>query len=305
MGRWLVLPGGGPAGSYEVGAVKELIGEQGERYDGYAGVSVGAILASHLAMFRDGQEAIAASTLVDQWRGLGNGDVYDGRMFGLLAALWSDSVYDTEPLRRMLQKRLDPDRIQGSGKKWAVGAVSLNSGEYRMWDLENTRSTEMVDAVMASSSFPVLFPPIKIMGELWTDGGVRNVSPLRYPLDQGATHIDVLLPDKPAERMWAPSSFWTPDILEIALRTFSLIMDEAVENDLARMREVNAYEALLRVNGVPEKATPKRIVRLRVLRPSKPLRTSGMDFDPDAIAHDIELGQADMRRGWTIDEGGL
>ena len=50
MSKFLVLSGGGSKGSYELGVIERLA-EAGNSYDGFTGVSVGALNASVLAMY--------------------------------------------------------------------------------------------------------------------------------------------------------------------------------------------------------------------------------------------------------------
>lgn len=100
------------------------------------------------------------------------------------------SIYDTKPLRNIVKKRLNLNKLKLSGKKLKVGAVSYQSGKYRTAD---EQSEDIVDWVIASSAFPIFFPMPKIDGENWTDGGVKETVPLQDAIDMGAKEIDVIL----------------------------------------------------------------------------------------------------------------
>ena len=74
-----------------------------------------------------------------------------------------------------------------------VVATSLTDGQERWFTYGSA-----VDAVLASSAVPAIFPPVEIDGERFIDGGVVNNVPIRRAIDAGATRIVVLLCGPPA-----------------------------------------------------------------------------------------------------------
>jgi NTE family protein len=65
-------------------------------------------------------------------------------------------------------------------------------------------SGDLVDAVLASSSVPVLFPPVEIGGEWYLDGGILKDVPLPRAVEWGATTIYVLGTGRLAQPWNAP-----------------------------------------------------------------------------------------------------
>src|SRR5690606_2740069 len=78
-------------------------------------------------------------------------------------------------LKKLLKKHYNPKKLSESGVKFIVGACSLNTGSY-VSTIGNVPN--VIDWVMASSSFPFAFPPIEIDGQLFTDGGIKNYVPI-------------------------------------------------------------------------------------------------------------------------------
>ena len=74
--RALVLSGGGSKGSYQVGALKYILGEKRVVYDALCGVSVGAINVAFLAMFKEGEEVESSEKLSYMWSQLDNSKIY-------------------------------------------------------------------------------------------------------------------------------------------------------------------------------------------------------------------------------------
>ena len=65
-----------------------------------------------------------------------------------------------------------------------VVATSLTDGRERWFTYGSA-----VEAVLASSAVPAIFPPVEIDGERFIDGGVVNNVPIRRAIDAGATRI--------------------------------------------------------------------------------------------------------------------
>lgn len=250
--RALVLSGGGSKGAYQAGAIFAL----GSRYDYdmYCGVSVGALNAAFLSQFPSTR--VGAPSLLKIWRDVQTKDVHKKWFFGYLAALWKPSIYNSEPLEKWVRSVLRPNLIK---KKLSVGATSLNTGEYFAFD---EGSDQIVEAVIASASFPGFFKPVSVQTDWWIDGGVRNVTPLAAAIHRGATAIDVITLDSPG----VPRSDKKPKSINVLKRTIEVMLDEIVENDLKTC-------ALYNEHGI------KRKIELNVYRPAQPLGVDPLKFE--------------------------
>jgi NTE family protein len=281
--RGLVLSGGGAKGAYQAGVLEYLLGVEGRSYDILCGISVGALNAGCLAQFKKGEEKAADKELVALWRSINTAKVYKKwPIVGELAALWKSSVYDSTPLQQFVRARLDPVKLKSSGKKLRVGAVSLNTGEYQLFGEDHP---SIVEAVLASSAFPGMLSPVSLDGQVWTDGGVREVTPLRAALDLGATEVDIIVcaPENASYKF--PKNLTT---LKVAERSIDLMSDEITSNDL---KIASMYNRLVRA-GL---AKPKREVKLRVFRPKEVLLENSLDFEPAGIKAMLLKGFQDAR----------
>jgi NTE family protein len=273
--RALVLSGGGANGEYQVGALQHVIGELGVKYDAFCGVSVGALNGAYLAQFGHDLERKGVEMLESLWDQIDDDAIFKkwwgGVLGNLPGILFKDSVYNTEPIRKMTRRHLDSGRLKASGKKLRVGAVAWGSGEYRSWT-ENDSDIE--EGVMASSAFPIFFEDVMARGVLWADGGLRNITPLKSAIELGATRIDVIRCAsgniEAAERKRGK--------LSKIQRMIEILLDEVERGDLARAHDINDFcshkggEAS--VNG-----KERRFIDIRVLAPKSSLGDS-LDFDP-------------------------
>lgn len=287
--RALSLGSGGSNGAYQAGAIQFLLDGMGVHYDIVCGTSVGALNGCVIAQFKKGEEHDASERLGRFWRAIhGNETVYRkwfGGWLWYLPVLWRRSVVDASPLHRMVRRYVDTNSLRASGKKFCAVAVSWGTGESRTW---TERSGDVVQGILASSAYPIFFQSIPAAGMEWTDGGLRDITPLGQAIALGADKIDVIMcsPDSVAEDV--PTSI---GLLKQIGRFVEIATNEIQRGDLAKAEFYNRLVAA----GI-EKG--KRQVSIKVLAPSEPLGSS-LDFDPEKNARLMERGYLDaMRMDW-------
>lgn len=273
--KFLVLSGGASKGAFQSGVLDHLINDLNISYDGFCGVSVGALNCSFLCQFKDDKKAI--EELKDFWLRIGTENIYKRWFpFGRLSGLWKDSLYDSQPLIDLVHSSLDLNLIRQSGKKCAVGAVSLSSGKYKIFTQDDDF---FVDGVLASAAFPAAFKPITIQDEEYTDGGVKHITPLKAAIEMGATEIDVILCSPKAT-----TSTYDKDsnALSIAFRSIELMTDQLMESDL--------YIANLYNKMSLSHTSDKKFVKINIIRPSFSLTNDSLSFDHDEIVRMMDIG---------------
>jgi NTE family protein len=190
----------------------------------------------------------------------------DGTIDALRAALKARSLVSMEPIRALVERELVPERIAGSGITLRVGAVSLESGELRYVDGEGhlyardgtaleRAPVPLQDAVLASASIPVMYPPTELGGEYYVDGGVREILPLALAFNElGAGHIFAVVASRPGVEPWHDGG--DRGLFEIARRVSADIApDETLRKEIDPPRgwgrrvtvivpEVNVHDAL-------------------------------------------------------------
>jgi NTE family protein len=278
--RALVLSGGGSKGSYQVGALKYILGEKQVQYDALCGVSVGAINVAFLAMYKLGQEVESSQEIVRLWSQLDNSSIYRRWWpFGGWHAIWKKAFFDSTPLHKLLRGKIDLQKIRNSGKLVNVGTVSLSSGKYTIFD---QTSDYFVDAVIASASFPGMLPPVSFLGQLWTDGGVKELSPIKKAVELGADVIDVIITN-PVTR--TKKFIENPTTVDILKRSIDLSTDKIMANDIEKVEMYN----MLAEKGLTE----KKYVQLHIIRPELNLIEDLLDFRPHKIQEMMNKGYKD------------
>jgi len=275
----LVLSGGGSKGAYQAGILHQWMGSGCKNYDIFSGVSVGAINATHLAMYKKQDSARSAFDLVRFWSQLTNKDVKkDWKPFGKIHAIWKKSVYNTSPLENFLRDRISARRVRRSGNKLFIGAVSLTTGKYKVFDESHN---DLTMAVLASSAFPLMLSPIKIGNQWWTDGGVRNITPLKSAIDAGATEIDVIMTSPEGMDIDFDDKSCA---LDVGMNAISIMTDEIMENDIKIARMITD---LVDAGMISD----KRSIQINVIRPNVHLTDNSLDFSPYKIKNMIDIGK--------------
>lgn len=278
--RALVLSGGAVKGAYQIGVLKKWMGEDGTDYDIMTGVSVGALNVAGLAQAPLGQPKAAIDFMYDFWtkKVTGTSSIYKNWFpFSVAEALWKEGVYNSTPLQKLVKANFDITKLRASKRKVAVGVTSLDSGElYYSTEADDA----FVDYVLGSSSYPFFLLPVEVNGQLWSDGGLRCVTPLLKAIEMGATEIDCILCDNP----WLANP-WTSSNKEAfpwqILRMVDLMTDQTMRYDL----EVVGIR-----NNEVELKYP---VKIRMVMPQTDLVGNSLQFNPSDITSMIAQGYKD------------
>jgi NTE family protein len=197
-----VLAGGGSRGAVQVGMLAELV-ERGIRADRVFGASVGAINGGAYAGSPN-KEGIERMTEI--WRDVKGTDIFPrSALDGPWAFLQKRaSVHSNSGLRAIIEAGIDFEYLQDATVPFEVVTTSLTDGRER-WITHG----KAVEAILASSAIPSIFPPVIIDGDVLVDGGVVNNVPISRAIAAGCTRLYVLLcgplhyhpplPKRPAE----------------------------------------------------------------------------------------------------------
>ncbi len=155
----LVLSGGGTRGFAHLGAIKALE-ENNIKPDIISGVSAGSIVG---ALYADGQDAEKAlKALISK------------NLLGFLKPMIPlNGLIKMTGFEKTLNKSLKAKTFEELKIPLIVHAVNINTNEYTPFDKGN-----LVQAIKASSSIPVVFPPVKIGQYQYLDGGIINNFPV-------------------------------------------------------------------------------------------------------------------------------
>ena len=240
----LSLSGGGQNGAFGAGF---LIGwrESGRRpeFDIVGGVSTGALLATHALLGTPADDA----KLEEMYTQITKEDIYaDKGVFSILSG--TDSLKDTAPLLALISKYVTAETLKrvaaayDENRLLVVGTTNVDYGQTWVWNMSLIAKAGDLDlyrkVLLASASFPIVFPPVEIEGHLFVDGAARsNV----VVVGMGGT-------EKPNPPLYGPGNLYLidngrlnhpPEALrralgDVAATTVSVMMDQSMQTALTR-----------------------------------------------------------------------
>lgn len=217
----LVLGGGGARGAYEVGVlsgVREVLRGAGRplELDVLVGCSIGALNAAWLGAHAH-QPDMGIEPLVEQWLRLTLEDSLRPHLRGLLSrrrgtAPAPFSLLDPRPIESLVGRipwtQLHYNLASSRLSALVVTALNIATGRttvfvqvapeasYRASRGDPRRNAMLVrmraEHVLASAAFPWLFPPRRIDGAYYCDGGLRLNTPLAPALRAGCDRLLVV-----------------------------------------------------------------------------------------------------------------
>lgn len=205
----LALSGGGARGYAHLGVVKALY-EKDIQPVVFSGTSAGALIAAFLANGQDPEDIF---------------EFFKGhKIFDISRIhLPKDGLLNMQRIREEIEKEIKIKDLKETKHPFYVCVSNMTEGK-----VEYFSKGPAVDLLIASASIPVLFSPIKIKDDLYSDGGVFDnlpVKPIKDKCDKLiAVHVN------PIHKMKEINN-----IIEMASRTFSL----TVHNNIEKYKEAS------------------------------------------------------------------
>jgi NTE family protein len=204
----LVLSGGGARGAIHLGVLKALE-EAKISITAISGTSMGAIIGAHYS------QGYSADYLLQTLR--------KKSFTNLFNFSWKrTSVLQMKTLYDILEKHIPHNSFEGLKIPFYCCATNLNTGTYTIFHEGN-----LYNPVVASSSIPVLFEPVKIGENHFVDGGVFNNLPIESLMQDGYKNIvGVHVNNYKFEEDYR--------IQSVAERVFSMVIKKNVEPNLSK-----------------------------------------------------------------------
>ena len=205
MRKFLACSGGGDRGIVLLGMIKELAKQKGipaVKYDMMAGISCGSLVTCLMSMldhnnfFKELDDRV--NIFCDPQFKVVDGWVY-GQVLNIIDAfVFHESIYTSEPLKKLIDKHFD---LKTMKTPFVVGAYNKTLSKYET--LPPTHET-----VLASCSLPIILPHVTIekispetnqlVKHVYEDGAVKHMIPVQeiksFVKDSNEPiHIDVLV----------------------------------------------------------------------------------------------------------------
>ncbi|MFW5981932.1 MAG: patatin-like phospholipase family protein [Halanaerobiaceae bacterium] len=240
----LVLSGGGAKGAYQIGVIKKFL-ENNTTFDLIIGSSIGAFNGALLAEFvLQGLNCREISyKLEDIWFNMVN--ILPLNWFGLLKNIFTPgripSIYDNKALKSLISKYIPGERRFSDYKVSQLSLTGTNLSKKKLEIFDFNSTTPVIDALLASMTYPVAFPPVKIINDFFIDGGVLSNAPLKEAILWGSRNVYMvfLQPLSIVEGIPKESNSDCLSIFEVIEEFIELASNQLMYGDLKNVKRIN------------------------------------------------------------------
>ncbi len=331
----LVLQGGGALGAYQ-GGVYQALHEADIEPDWIIGTSIGAINASIIAgnnvddrlprlqefwrrvqrkrtlgapfLWPELHETISGwTTLTDGVPGLCR--LNPLALLGAHFPLGTEHAgfYSVSPLEASLLELVDFSLLDRSSTRLTVGAANVRTSKMHYFD---TREMPLaMNHVMASAALPPAFPPVRIDGEYYWDGGILSNTPTEAIFDDYPRRDSVVF----GVNVWNPMGPEPKTMWDVLHRQKDIQYSSRIANQIVRQQQVHRLRHVITelVGHMPEqvRTTPEvrdlagygcvtrmHIVTLLAPRLENEGHTKDIDFSASGIRMRWDAGYAHTAR---------
>jgi NTE family protein len=226
--RTWVLGGGGARGAAQVGTLLALFEAGVDAPDRVVGTSVGALNGAAICAF---PSLAGAQMLRELWFSKQAQDVFTLHPVGMLVSRLRrrSGPFEESPVRKLVERALSitgKHYFENLRVPLTVVATDVSSGEAQLF-----RAGPLEPALLASSAIPGVFPPVRIEGRDYLDGGIIENTPIAVAVAEGARRIVAVSLMAGAEQEQAPTNLGS-----IIALTLQLSLHHQMLSDLERLR---------------------------------------------------------------------
>jgi NTE family protein len=179
-----VFAGGGSFGAIQVGMLQSLAAH-GVSADMVVGSSVGALNG---AFYAGDPTPAGVERLAEIWRGLTRHDVFPITWKTMLGFLWRrDFLIPHDGVRKLVDDNIPFRNLEQAQLPVHIVATDIITGDAVVMSEGPT-----VDAILASTSIPGAFSPIRYKDHYLADGAISSNTPVRVAVKMGARRLIVL-----------------------------------------------------------------------------------------------------------------
>jgi len=211
--------------------------------------------------------------------------------------------YSTAPLEKTLLDLVDFPLINRSALRLTVGAARVRTSQMTYFD---SRETEIgVKHIMASGALPPAFPPVRIDGELYWDGGILSNTPAEAIFDDNPRRNSLIF----AVHMWNPVGPEPVTMWDVAHRQKDIQYSSRVANHIMRLQQTHRLRHIIKELAAHLPAAERNsdavreligygcLTRMHVVRLLAPSldcddQTKDIDFSPTGIRARWDAGYA-------------
>lgn len=196
----IACQGGGSHTAFTAGVLKRILKEEKKKFEivalsGTSGGAICALFAWYGLLKNDKKKSIE---MIEQFWYENSAHTYWEKIFNdcilwysrmpEIFAISSISPYSYPPwaqeyLKKLIENQVDfnelKDLIKSSSPKLFIGAVNVQTGEFRVFKSDTANNEIQVKAILASAAIPTFFRSVEISDKIYWDGLFSQNPPLK------------------------------------------------------------------------------------------------------------------------------
>jgi predicted acylesterase/phospholipase RssA len=219
---------------------------------------------------------------------------------------------------KFLRSRIAVDGLRASPIRVVMTATDLDAGEAKYFcnappddlacDLnaqskfvrsEVVQPDDLLQAVIASSAFTIVYQTVPMLGRSWSDGGVITNQPIRPAVRLGADVLFLVM----MQPVGAPDKSTVKTFMDAGVRAMDILMARNLKADLRLLDYMNGLCANYagNLNLRPEEIEVEmagnrfRYIKAFTISPGQPLPAASLDFDSKVTCPTILEGYRDSQ----------
>lgn len=266
MKKALILEGGGMRGLYTAGVLDAMLDDK-IKYDSIYGVSAGAVFGVNYLSKQKGRVLRYNKKYVNDKRYMGIGSFIKTGNF-----INKQFAYYDVPFKYDI---FDEETYSKSKTNFYAVMTNIETGEAEYPKIINCGI--QIEELRASSSLPFVSKPVVIDDKKYLDGGLADAVPIKKALEDGYDKIVVVLT--------RPEGYRKKKSNQLLPKLFYSKYPKLVESINTRYSRYN--ETMDDIENLEKEG------KIMVIRPSKLVKISRVEKDPDKLEEIYNLGSKD------------
>ena len=262
----LILEGGGMRGLYTAGVLDAMLDDK-IKYDSIYGVSAGAVFGVNYLSKQKGRVLRYNKKYVNDKRYMSFSSFIKTGNF-----INKQFAYYDVPFKYDI---FDEETYSKSKTNFYAVMTNIETGEAEYPKIINCGI--QIEELRASSALPFLSKPVQINDKKYLDGGIADAIPIKKAIEEGYDKIVVVL-TRPIEYRKKKSNKLLPKLFYSKYPNFI----ESINTRYSRYNETLDY--------IEDLEKKKKII---VIRPSKFIKISRVEKDPNKLQEMYDLGTYD------------
>jgi len=147
------------------------------------------------------------------------------------------SFVDIAPYQELLRGLINEEAVRQSPRRIHITATDWVEGTARYFCNPDFREGRGIQAIMASTAIPGVFPPVRIDRDVYVDGGVVQNTPLNAAIQFGGTNLHVIYLDPSPSKIRLRAD---PNTMDTMLRVYFIMLATKITEDIETVRWINA-----------------------------------------------------------------